>query len=414
MNRSRRLLSVMLAASATAGMAGPAWASSDPAQTGQAESWTIKPIADARIRYESVDQSSLEADALTWRLRAGAEVSLGKFSILAEGEATAGLVSKYNAFPFPVSDSQRRPEYATVADPHNAELNRLQVQYKTKVLTATAGRQRINLDDQRWVGSVGWRQNEQTFDAVRAEGKAGPVAIDLTYAIRQRTIFGADAGPRTAYDGDFIFAGVGSKLGPVQGKLFSYLLDYDESFFLANSSQTYGAILSGSLPLGGARKLALRASYGRQSDYGDNPARYAANYWTVEAGTATHGVNVVAGWERLGSDNGRAVQTPMATLHKFNGWADLFLTTPPDGLEDAYVSVGKAFGRVKTLPGLNFNLAFHQFDSAAGNMEYGTEWDASAGFKLGKVGFLLKYADYRAKEFGADTRKVWLQTEWVF
>lgn len=402
-----------LAAIAAISLATPGWAAV-PKQAPAGGALEIKPIVDARLRYEFVEQGELDANALSFRLRAGGQAKLGSISILAEGEGTLAPVNSYNAFPFPLPDSQRRPEYAVVADPQNAELNRLQIQYKSKALTATVGRQRINLDDQRWVGSVGWRQNEQTFDAVRAEGKAGPVVIDLAYAISQRTIFGADAGPRTAYDGEFIFAGVGSKLGPLEGKLFSYLLDYEESFFLANSSQTYGAILSGGLPLGRDRKLSLRASYARQSDYGDNAARYAADYWSIDGGTAIRGINVAAGWEQLGSDNGRAVQTPMATLHKFNGWADLFLTTPPAGLQDAYVSVGKTFGRVKALPGLNFNLAFHQFDSAVGDLEYGTEWDASAGFKIGKTGVLIKYADYRARGFGADTRKMWLQTEWVF
>jgi hypothetical protein len=104
----------------------------------------------------------------------------------------------------------------------------------------------------------------------------------------------------------------------------------------------------------------------------------------------------------------------MATLHKFNGWADLFLTTPPFGLEDAYVALAKSFDGVKLLRSLNANVVFHQFDSAASDVEYGTEWDASAGFKLGKIGFLMKYADYNAKGFGLDTRKLWLQAEWAF
>lgn len=374
----------------------------------------IKPIADARLRYEAVDQGPLEADAVTLRLRAGAEAKFGDFSLLAEGEGTVAPVNDYNAFPFPIADGQRRSQYAVVSDPQNVELNRLQLQYKSKDVAATLGRQRINLDDQRWVGSVGWRQNEQTFDAVRGEAKLGPIAIDLTYAISQRTIFGEDAGPRTDIDGDLIFASFGSKLGPLQGKLFTYLIDYDEGFALPNSSQTYGGFLSGAVPLGKATKLSLRASYARQSDYGDNPFDYAANYWSFEAGTKFAGFNLTGGWEQLGSDNGRAVQTPLATLHKFNGWADLFLTTPPAGLEDAYLSVGRSFEGIKALPGLNGNITFHQFDSAKGGVEYGTEWDASAGFKLGKIGVLFKYADYDARDFGTDTRKFWLQTEWSF
>lgn len=413
MHKVNRNVAVATAALLSAAFAEPALA----AQAGGSDDpdgLQIKPIVDVRLRYEAVDQGALDADAATLRLRAGAEFRLGKFSILAEGEGTAALVNDYNAFPFPLADSQRRTNHAVVSDPENVELNRLQVQYKSKDVGITLGRQRINLDDQRWVGSVGWRQNEQTFDAVRGEATLGPIAVDLTYAISQRTIFGEDAGPRTAIDGDFLFAGAGSKIGPVQGKVFAYLVDYDEVFALPNSSQTFGGILSGSIPLGESTKISLRASYARQSDHGGNPFDYAADYWSFEAGSKLAGFTIAGGWEQLGSDNGRAVQTPLATLHKFNGWADLFLTTPPSGLEDVYISVGTTFDRVKALPGLNAAIAFHQFDSADGNIEYGTEWDASTGFKIGKVGLLLKYADYNAKAFGTDTRKLWLQAEWSF
>jgi hypothetical protein len=374
----------------------------------------VKPLIDARLRYENVDQPALDADALTFRLRAGAEATFGHFSFLAEAEGTAALVNDYNAFPFPLpGEEQWRPNHSVIADPMNIELNRLQLQYKADKTALTLGRQRINLDDQRWVGSVGWRQNEQTFDAIRGEATLGPVAADLTYSIKQRTIFGTDAGPRTALDGHFIFAGLSSKLGPVQGKLFAYLLDYDEDFFLTNSSQTYGLTLSTAVPIADKTKLSLRASYARQSDYAENPFDYASDYWSLEAGTTLAGFSITGGWEKLGSDSGRGLQTPMATLHKFNGWADLFLTTPTTGLEDAYVSVSRKFDKVKALPGLNATVAFHQFDSDVGNIEYGTEWDASLGFKLGRVALLAKFADYDARYFGVDTRKFWLQAEWA-
>ena len=381
----------------------------------QSDRAEFKPILDARARYETVDQGQLQADAFTIRLRAGMEARLGGFSLLAEGEGTAALGKDYNAFPFALpGEEQWRPAHSVIADPENLELNRLQLHYKGPQIGATLGRQRINLDDQRWVGSVGWRQNEQTFDAVRGEASVGPMAADIIYAIGQRTIFGEDAGPRTHLDGDFLFAGVSSKIGPLQGKLFAYLIDYEEAYVLANSSQSYGGFLASSLPLGPDRKLALRASYARQSDYGRNPFDYAADYWSFEAGTTLAGFAVTGGWERLGSDNGRSVQTPMATLHKFNGWADLFLTTPPGGLDDSYLSVARKLDGVKLLPGLNGQLTFHQFDSAAGNVEYGTEWDASIGFKIKKLGILLKYADYDAEGFGTDSRKLWLQAEWAY
>jgi hypothetical protein len=373
----------------------------------------VTPLVDTRLRFETVDQPTLNADALTLRVRAGAEAGLGDFSLLAEAEANVAPIHDYNAFPFALSGSdQSRPAHAVVADPENAELNRLQLQYRFTDGAITVGRQRINLDDQRWIGSVGWRQNEQTFDAVRGEARRGSFAADVTYAISQRTIFGEDAGPRTVVDGDFVFAGLSARQGAVQGKLFAYLLDFNESFALANSSQTYGGIVSGTVPLGGDMRLNLRASYARQSDHGRNPFDYAADYWSLEGGTSLAGFNLAAGWEQLGSDNGRAVQTPMATLHKFNGWADMFLTTPPNGLSDLYLSVGRSFDGMRLLPGLAANVTFHQFDSAGGGIDYGREWDASVGFRAGPFNVMVKFADYDAEAFGVDTRKIWFQLEW--
>lgn len=374
----------------------------------------VKPVIEVRARYETVEQGALQADAATVRVRAGGEAAWGRFTLLAEGEATVAIAKEYNAFPFAIAgESQRRPQYATVADPENAELNRLQLRYAAGKNAITLGRQRINFDDQRWVGSVGWRQNEQTFDAVRAEGMLGPVIADFAYAIAQRSIFGEDADARAAYGGDIVMAGLSTKAGPIEAKLFAYLFDYDEAFFAANSSQTYGGIVRGVFPVGAASKLSLRASYARQADLGSNPLDYAANYWAVEGGSSVAGFALTAGWERLGSDSGRSLQTPAATLHKFNGWADLFLTTPPAGLDDAYVSVGKTFKKLGPLSAVILGVTFHQFDSAAGDIEYGTEWDASAGFKAAGIGWLLKFADYRAAAFGAGTRKLWLQAEWA-
>lgn len=391
------------------------WSSSAPAAEQPADDkLQIHPLLDARLRYEHVEQPMLDADALTFRLRAGAEAKLGNFSLLAEAEGTTALVDGYNAFPFSLpGENQWRPNHSVIADPMNAELNRLQIQYKKRDTRVTLGRQRINLDDQRWVGSVGWRQNEQTFDALRGEAKLGPLTADITYAVKQRTIFGSDAGPRSAVDGHFVFVGLSSTIGPIQGKLFAYLLDYDEDFFLANSSQTYGLTLGTTVPIAERTKLSVRASYARQSDYAENPFDYASDYWSLEAGTTLRGFTIAGGWEKLGSDRGRALQTPMATLHKFNGWADLFLTTPPNGLEDSYFLVSRKFDKVKLLPGLNATIAFHQFDSDIGDIGYGTEWDASLGFKIRRVSFLVKYADYNANEFGLDTRKFWLQAEWA-
>ncbi len=212
-------------------------------------------------------------------------------------------------------------------------------------------------------------------------------------------------------DGDHVFLGAGVKAGPVQLKAFAYLLDYDDAFFVSNSSQTYGARAAVATPLGSKKSLNLTASYARQSNYGSNPANYAANYIAAEASAALANFTLTAGYELLGSNGSRSVQTPMATLHKFNGWADVFLTTPNAGLEDWYGGASIKFPSVEALPGLNAAVAFHRFESDFGSVHYGDEWDASVGFKLKRVSILAKYANYDAAGFGADTRKFWLQAE---
>lgn len=415
-----RILAAALLASPIA-LAHPALAApakfGDPLKVG--DGITLDPIVEARLRYEGVDQPTTEADAVTARLRAGFEVkhAASNLSFLAEAAGTLAITDNYNAFPFALpGSSQRRPAFSTVPDAESIDLNRLQVQYKTKALTLTAGRQRINLDDQRFVGSVGWRQNEQTFDAVRGEATLGPVSLDATYAIQQNTIFGSEAGPRRAIDGDFVFLGAGAKLGPITAKAFSYLIDYDEAFAFANSSKTFGARLAGTLPLSKAVKLSVLASYARQSDFGSNPSDYSADYLLAEAGLGAMGFTLTGGYEKLGTDKGagKAFQTPLATLHKFNGWADLFLTTPAGGLQDSYVTLAKAFPKVKALPGLNAVVSYHEFDSDVGSVDYGSEWDASLGFRLGKVALLAKYANYQAEAFGADKEIFWLQAEVAF
>lgn len=389
----------------------------DPIPVG--EGLTLDPIIDARIRYEGVDQPTVDADALTVRLRTGVELkhAPSHLSVLVEAEGTLGLVNDYNAFPFALpGNPQRRPQFAVVADGESLGLNRAQIMYRTKDFGLTVGRQRINLDDQRFVGSVAWRQNEQTFDAVRAEATLGPISFDGTYAIGFDTIFGSEAGPRAHVDGDFVFLQASAKLGPLTAKAFSYILDYDEAFAFANSSQTYGGRVSGTFPLAKALKLNVLASYARQSAIGSAPAAYEADFMVGELGLVYQGFTLTGGYEKLGAarTSGKSFQTPLSTLHKFNGWADLFLTTPANGLEDTYVTLAKAFPKATAVQGLNANVTYHEFRSDEGGVKFGTEWDASLGFKTKKIGWLVKYANYNADRFGVDRQILWLQAEVAF
>ena len=119
----------------------------------------------------------------------------------------------------------------------------------------------------------------------------------------------------------------------------------------------------------------------------------------------------------LGADDGRPLtsfQTPLATLHKFQGWADKFLVTPPNGLRDLYASGSYGWKSVAGLEALNAAVVYHRFDSDRLGIAYGSEWDAMVAAKRGRWTATAKLADYRAKGFATDTRKIWLMLEWAY
>lgn len=387
-----------------------------PAGVAHAQDVTLKPLGEARLRYESVDQDGIadDADALTLRVRAGVEAKAGRWSALVEGQGNLAIVDDYFDG---LHGTATRP---LVADPENIALARAQLRYAASAFAVTAGRQRIALDDERFVGAVPFRQNGQSFDAVRAEiTPAKGVKADLTYAWSVRTIWGIDgAGARQqAVSGDNVFGNL-SVVTPV-GKVaaFAYLVDQDEAAMqgFRLSSQSYGLRLDGSQPVGKA-KIAYQLSYARQSDWHRNPNDYAADYWLADVAVDLGGPRVGAGYEILGADKGAALtsfQTPLATGFKFQGWADKFLTTPPDGVRDLYASAGWGWKTVGPLKGVTLQAAYHDYRSDRASRAYGDEINLLASAKVGKVTAAARYAHYDADTFATDTDKFWLQLDWM-
>lgn len=381
----------------------------------------ITPLFDARLRYETVDQDGIDrsAQAVTLRVRPGIEFRQSKdgagWSALVQGEATTALVENYD------SGINGRTQFPLVADPRNVELDRALIRYAGKNgLAATLGRQRIELVDQRFVGIAPFRQNERTFDAARLQwGKSKGWSADLSYVWSVRTTNGNRGfGARpTAIGGDNVFALVshGSTFGTVTG--FAYLVDQDDPAVqgFRFSSQTYGVRFSGSYPIAPALKVGLVASYARQSDYANNPNNYAAGYSIVE-GLLTHGgLSAKLGREVLGADDGRAltsVQTPLGALFGFQGWVDRFNPTPPDGLRDYYASLNRNWTKVGKVDAIGLTLAYHRFTSDRLVRSYGEAWNLLATARVGRTLLSARYADYRAKRWTTDTRKIWFSVDW--
>ncbi len=372
-----------------------------------ADGWS----AQLRYRHEAVDDAAFARDAAadTLRLRLGYLKALPRgFSVFAEADAVAELGDSFN------SGANGETAYPAVPDARALELNQAWLRWQGESLVATAGRQRINLDNQRLVGAVGWRQNEQTFDALWLEARPG-TAWTLRYGWlgRVHRVAGDEAIDPMARERRLDTHLFNAAWTGAPGTVVGYGYWHEDRDVATASTRTLG------LRWTGARKTEA-ATFGwtleaaRQRDHARNPLHVDAGYWLVEPSLAARGLTWKLGWEHLGGDGATAFQTPLATLHAFNGWADKFTTTPADGLEDRYASVSGAFGRGRLQGKLGWAIAWHEFEADRGGADYGREWDASLSFPVvANVTGMLKVADYRSDGFARDTRKLWLQLEWT-
>jgi hypothetical protein len=366
-------------------------------------------IVDLRARYESVEQSDFasSADALTNRLRAGFQTApLKGTAFLAEAVVIDDLTERYN------STTNGLTQYPTVADPADfAAINRLAViNQSLDRTTLTFGRQRIAHDDQRFVGNVGWRQHEQTFDGLRAQWGSAKLKTDLAYAAQVNRVFGPDS-LQGKWEGDVVLANVAYTLPVGTVTLFDYYLDIDG--VAAASSNTVGIKLAGSKPLGkltGTYALGV----GRQTEAGVNPIDVDADYRLVEGGLTLAKFGVALGLELLGGDGVAGFATPLATLHAFQGWADKFLATPAAGIEDTYVRFTYPLGKRARFSSVAVAAVFHDYEADVGSAHFGEELNLQLVARTQRVALTVKYADYRAASLLTDTEKLWLSVDYAF
>lgn len=393
-----------LAALAVVLAAVPAAAS---AQTADADA---RLLFEARLRSETVDQQGFieRAHALTLRTRLGwRSPTAHGLQLLVEGEGVAVLDDRYSA---PVDPVPGRP---AVADGETLELNRAQLRWTGLPDTeVTVGRQRLIVGNSRFVGNVGWRQNEQTFDAVRLSTTAlKPVTVTWVFADRVQRPLGHEH-PQGVWRGDIHLLQVETDT-PV-GRLSGFGLAIDLDNAAAFSSATVGARLAGSRPAGGDRTLTWSAEYAVQTDAGANPADYSLDFQAAAVGLQSPRWSVGAGYERFDGDGVSGFQTPLGTGHGFLGWSDVITTTPAFGVRDLFLRghLGvPAWGRT-----LRLAAEAHVFHDADGDLELGRELDLSASLPLdARWSVELKAARFDGEHaaFG-DADKAWLTLEYRY
>jgi len=358
-----------------------------------------KTNVDFRYRYEGVEQEGIDNNATANTLRTRLTFQSGtinNFSFKLEMDDSRPVSSEtYN------SGTNGNTDYPVVADPKGTDLNQAYLKYQNGGFSALGGRQRILLDDQRFVGGVGWRQNEQTYDGLNMGYKKAGFNGSYSYINNVNRIFGP-TGPAADWRGNVHLVNGAYSFNDAHKVVgFIYSMDFDNA--ASNSNDTYGLRYLGDF---GFAKLT--ASYASQSDAGDNPITYTADYMLADlSGKINGAVDWNIGYEVLGSDEGsKGFITPLATLHKWQGWADKFLGTPNTGIKDVYVGIGGKVGPLK------LKLAYHDFSSDFGSNSLGSEIDAVAIYPVNnKVKAVLKLADYSADTHATDTQKIWFMVQ---
>lgn len=352
-----------------------------------------KASGQLRYRFENVDQDGISEDAYASTLRTQLGYTTDSyqgFTAFAQFENVTVIgAEKYN------NTNNGKTQFPVVADPDGTEFNQFWLSYETPYSTILKyRRQGFNLDNQRFVGTVNFRQNDQTFDAFNVINTSLPGAtIFFAHVDNVNRIFGEDhpveVNRNFRINAELLNVNYkGFSAGSLTG--YAYLLDFENIATQAMSHKNFGLRLDGSRRLVG-KKILYTAEYADQSDYKDGLDTIDADYGALALGAEIFGTQIKLNYELLSGDGVYAFQTPLATLHAFNGWADRFLVTPRDGIEDIFLSVGK------TIKGIGLLAVYHDYSSDNLGYDYGTEWNFSTFKKVHKLLTLrAEYATYDA------------------
>jgi hypothetical protein len=389
---------------------------------------------NVRLRYEQADEQGVAAItensyAPTLRTRFGYTTApLYGFQGMLEAVnvSVIGPESNYNA-----AGSNGQGNRPVVADPPMTRLDQAWLAYSfTNWFFVKAGQQPIDLDNQRFIGDSAWRQNMQTFDAISAGGEPlKGLNFFYSYIGHVYRVYGDVSGlppANTDFDSHSSLINVSCaawKFGRFVG--YTYLLDLSNAAGAANSCATYGGYFAGNAAVNDDLAFNYRAEGAWQTEYSNSPLDYGAKYLNFEGGANLKPVALGGGFEDLGSSantgagGGRtSVRTPLATFHAFNGWDNVFQTTPANGLHDLY-------GYLQwTLPAqVPIRFVYHKFNPDFGSGNFGQEFDVMATKKFGKYwNVLLEYANYQGQDAAppaltvpnVNMQRFWAQVEFNF
>lgn len=401
-----------------------------------------KPMTNFRLRYENLDQDGFQiapantskkfdtGEAFTLRSLIGWQTApFNNFSFAAQITDVHAFTDNGNDRRGNLSESGNS-NYPNIVDPSYTDINQLYVDWTgIKNTKVRLGRQQLNIDNVRFIGDIGFRQNMQVFDGVSVLNKSitdteifaahFDQVRQINTQLRQGNIDIVNAKYRISPSESLIGYGyfidvanlsqnggnstVVSSTAAQGGNGLGGSSDAPASASNVNPTQTDASSKTFGLRLDGARKvnddwkILYTAEYAKQDDYAGGNSLIDAHYFKLGGGAAYGVWSLRIDHETLSSNDGRyAFQTPLGTNHLFQGWADVFLATPRQGMEDTFITFAGSIEKAKLYAEYHVFKSDEKFQSIGKlSNDYGSEFDASVTYPFtANITGKLEYAKF--------------------
>lgn len=365
------------------------------------------PLLDFRLRQEDSKQSGVQAGyATTLRTTVGFE-SAEFYQTLFKVELVD--VSHFFGMHYnPGVSDLFLPQYTLIADPPGAGITEIKATYTGfNNNTLSFGRQYIALDNQRFIGLNDFRQFPQSFDAFSWNCVVKDLDFYYAYLIAVNTNYGngrATEGYHSLSSNLLNLDWSGTKLG----RFVMYLYMNNDHTFNTNSNITVGGRWLNPEDLTLSDNYIYLFEIAWQKSQFNNPSSYDALYFHGVFGRTIEFLTGEIGFERLGGNANAANKvfiTPLGSVDNFNGMAEVFTTTPNQGLQDAYATITAS--NYDVLAGITYH--FFMLDKGRTKLA-GHELDIYADIKItSQLEFSIGYATYTPKNNVApNTKRFWV------
>lgn len=380
------------------------------------DNWFEEAITDGKVglelryRFQSLDNEAFDDIGRASTIRALLKYQtkpVDGVSFLGEIR-TVQRVGSTDLFNDTLNGVTTRP---VIPDPDSLEIDQLHIKLEDIVpdTDITIGRRKFSLSNQRFISELPFRQNLNSFDGIVIENKSLPdTKLHYSYSNNFNRTFTDDSVVGNFDDANFHLVHGEHQLNDNHKLIgYGYLLGIKEGSFAGASNlatNTFGANAKGKLNIAEKTWFHYDVEYAHQTDNSENSRNFDLGYYRIQPSISYDAILFTVGYEVLEGDGSTGFSTPLALLHAFNGFADVFGNTPADGLEDAYAKITYTikesdvyiagydiFGDTK------LHLAYHDFGAENTNASYGTEWDIAIKKQLtDNAKFLFEYANYRA------------------